>query len=170
MPVLVKLGAVGAPDAGAERLVALVRDAGCDGVVCVNTQTDYAALRPSLAPGDRALFDYYTRVFRGGVSGAPIAGVALAQAARAAAAARRLGPSSSSQRSSGNGRPAVEGVHGGGVGSAHDVAASRAAGCGLREWYTGLMLAMAGAPLREVYRRALPGEEEGACKRGGNDV
>ena len=156
VPVLVKLGAVGASPAAVEATVRLCHACGCDGVVAVNTQTNYAELRPALAPGDRALFDFYTRTFRGGVSGAPIRGVALAQAAAAADAARRLGLSSLSKK---GGRPAFEVVHVGGVATREDVGASRAAGCGLREWYTGLMFNMATEPLREVYPRALLGEK-----------
>lgn len=138
VPILVKLGDVG----DAEATVRLLAAHGIDGVVAVNTQRDYSAFE--LPAADRSLLEYYTERHAGGLSGPPIKELALKQAAAITSAVRSQGL---------QGKFAV--VHVGGLAGAVDVTHSRQTGAELRQWYTGLLGALAeggGRPL-ELYPR-----------------
>lgn len=110
---------------------------GIQGVVLLNTQTHYEDIRERLPKSDQPLFDFYTKNFKGGVSGRVIQG----DAARAAehfshwVEDMNLG---------------LKLIHAGGLGNKRDMDGSRAL-APLREWYTGLMNALATHPWTDVY-------------------
>ena len=136
VPILVKLGDVG----DAKKTVRFLSKLGVDGLVALNTQKDYAAFK--LPERDQALLSHYTAKYGGGLSGPPMLERSTKRAAEAqqAAADLRLG-----------GTFTV--IHVGGVQSAEDVQASRATGCELRQWYTGLMHGLAQPEPWSLYAR-----------------
>lgn len=115
------------------------------GLVGVNTQIDYDALRSRVAPQDHALFDYYTQVFRGGVSGAAIAPVSHEQIVQASLILLQE-------------KLPLELIHVGGIVNHADVVESRKYAV-LREWYTGLLLALGQESARTLYRKMVRGAE-----------
>jgi dihydroorotate dehydrogenase len=133
LPVLVKLAEFG----DVVETVRLFTELGVDGLVGVNTQKRYADFAAGLTPGDQRLLDYYTKAYAGGLSGPAIAEFARHQQT---AAAKAIADSGS----------ALKLVHVGGIAEPADVQASRQHAV-LREWYTGLMAALATRPLREIY-------------------
>jgi len=135
VPVLVKLGDVG----DAEETVKLLATCGVDGVVALNTQRDYSSFELPLA--DQSLLDHYTSIYGGGLSGPPIRERAMTQVAAVTAAVRK-------QRM--EGRFVV--IHIGGLSCAEDVQRSRSTGAELRQWYTGMVNALAeGESPRQLY-------------------
>ncbi|CAE8646991.1 unnamed protein product [Polarella glacialis] len=136
VPILVKLGDVGDADA----TVRLLAKLGVDGIVAVNTQKDYSSFE--LPVLDRQLLDYYTEQHSGGLSGPPIRERAMGQVKASAEAVRiqKL-----------DGKFSV--IHVGGLSSAEDMKLSRASGAHLRQWYTGLIGALAEGECRprELY-------------------
>ena len=136
VPILVKLGDVG----DAQQTVRFLSKLGVDGLVALNTQKDYAAF--TLPERDQALLSHYTAKYGGGLSGPPMLQRSTKQAAAAQQAATdlRLGR-------------AFTVIHVGGVQSAEDVQASRATGCELRQWYTGLMHGLAQPDPWSLYAR-----------------
>jgi len=112
---------------------------GIDGLVLTNTQIDYSNLRRNLSPKDHTLFDYYTQKYKGGVSGEAIRDVALKEVIKA--------------------REYIEEhnlnlnlIHVGGISTSEDVQQSRKY-ASLRQWYTGLMQALATTSAEEIYER-----------------
>ena len=138
VPLLVKLGSLGADDAEIADTVRFLAACGVDGLVAVNTQTDYAAFKAELSGVDWGMLSFYTKRFRGGFSGPPIFARSLDQVTRAARVVADEGL-------------ALTVVHAGGIEGAADVAASRAGGAALREWYTGLMHNIATRPVGRFY-------------------
>ena len=65
VPLLVKVGSIPEPEA----LVDILDANQIDGLIGLNTQTDYKTLGPELDPRDKKLFDYYTQNHAGGLSG-----------------------------------------------------------------------------------------------------
>jgi len=137
VPLLVKLGDLGASAGATVRFLAGL---GIDGLVALNTQKDYAAFDGALPPADRALLAHYTARYGGGLSGPPIFARSTAQVAAAAAAVAEQGLGDT-----------FTVIHVGGVQSEQDVRESRATGAPLRQWYTGLMHAIATLPTDQVY-------------------
>lgn len=126
VPIFVKLGDLG----DADETVRLLAKLGVDGIIALNTQRDYSSF--DLPKEDKSLLEYYTGVYGGGLSGPPIRERAMKQVAAATAAVR-------SQRL--EGRFVV--VHVGGISDAGDVQRSRGMGAELRQWYTGMVNALA---------------------------
>jgi len=98
------------------------------GVVLLNTQNDYDKMRTRLQRGDHRLFDYFTRNFRGGVSGK-----AMAEDSIEAASHAHLVIDSNHLK--------LNLIHVGGLLTKEDMDNSRMV-APLRQWYTGLMDAM----------------------------
>jgi len=138
VPILVKLGDVGDADA----TVKLLAKHGVDGIVALNTQRDYSSF--SLPENDRSLLEHYTSKYGGGLSGPPIRSRSMEQAAALATAVRKAGLQT---------RFFV--VHVGGLSDAEDVQRSRRTGAELRQWYTGMVNALAEGqhPPKELYPR-----------------
>jgi len=126
VPILVKLGDLGDADA----TVQLLSKQGIDGLVLLNTQRDYDAF--DLPALDKSLLEHYTNTYGGGLSGPPIKERSMKQAAAAIAAVKKQGLQN---------RFAV--VHVGGISDAEDVQRSRSTGAQLRQWYTGMVNALA---------------------------
>jgi len=126
VPVLVKLGDVG----DAASTVRLLAKHGVDGIVALNTQRDYDSF--DLPPQDKSLLEYYTSTYGGGLSGPPVRERSLKQAAAAVEGVRSQGL---------QGRFVV--VHVGGLSNEGDVHRSRDTGAELRQWYTGMINALA---------------------------
>lgn len=146
LPVVVKLST----DTSLEQLPGLINalvERAFDGVILGNTSTRYTELREHLHSDDRALFDYFTSTFGGGVSGALLRTSSLASCA---AAVRSLEHCRSEHE--------FHVIRCGGVASADDIAASAAAGVRLNQWYVGYFEGFA-AHGHNVYR------EISACMR-----
>lgn len=126
VPILVKLGDLG----DADTTVQLLAKHGVDGIVLLNTQRDYDAF--DLPSVDKSLLKHYTSTYGGGLSGPPIKKRSMQQAAAATAAVQKQGLQN---------RFVV--VHVGGISDAGDVQESRKTGAELRQWYTGMVNALA---------------------------
>lgn len=111
------------------------------GLVGVNTQTDYEALRQNICSSEQKLFNYYTEHFRGGVSGKAIQEIARAQIAQASLVLLEE-------------KLPLDLIHVGGIFSPQDVQESRKFAV-LREWYTGLMEGLAKRDAKTLYRDML---------------
>jgi len=138
VPLLVKLGDLGHP----EHTIPFLDALGIDGIVGLNTQKDYASY--ALDETDKRILDHYTSQHGGGLSGQAIQAKAFSQ----------IKAGSDFIRS--NPQIKLRLVHVGGIETAEDVQNSRAAGEAvvLREWYTGLMHALATLPTHIVYEIA----------------
>jgi dihydroorotate dehydrogenase len=126
VPIFVKLGDVGEPEA----TVQLLAKHGVDGIVALNTQRDYSSF--DLPALDKSLLEHYTSIYGGGLSGPPIKERSMKQAASVVAAVREQGLQNS-----------FVVVHVGGLSGARDVQSSRKTGAELRQWYTGMVNALA---------------------------
>jgi len=126
VPILVKLADVG----DAEGTVHLLAKHGVDGIVGLNTQRDYSSF--DLPMVDRSLLEHYTSAYGGGLSGPPIKERSMKQAEAVVEAVQKQGLQS---------RFIV--VHVGGLSNAEDVQRSRKTGAELRQWYTGMINALA---------------------------
>ena len=111
------------------------------GIVGVNTQTNYDLLRSKLACQDEKLFDYYTKTFRGGVSGKVIHAIAHEQIVQASLILLQE-------------KLPLELIHVGGIASHADVVESRKYTV-LREWYTGLLEALGKKDAKTLYAEML---------------
>ncbi len=99
---------------------------GYNGVNFGNTSTDYIGIRPRIHPKEQALFDYFTQIFTGGISGRPLKEKSLELCTAAADYEK-------------NGAPKQE-FHvwrTGGIDSAKDLEESRNAGVSMNHWFTG---------------------------------
>jgi len=123
-PLLVKFGSVPAQ----ETLLELDR-AGVQGVILLNTQNNYEKMKTRLQKGDHRLFEYFTQNFKGGVSGRAM----LEDSMEATAHARRVID---------NHKLKLEVIQVGGLFTKDDMERSRRLAT-LRQWYTGLMEALA---------------------------
>jgi dihydroorotate dehydrogenase len=131
-PLWVKFGST-----PSEASLQLMDQYGVEAVVLLNTQTDYEEIRTRLPKADIGLFDYYTRNFKGGVSGRVIQGDAAEAVEEVGQTIRRLGLG-------------LKIIHVGGLGCKGDMDGSRTL-APLREWYTGLMESLARHKLQQVY-------------------
>jgi dihydroorotate dehydrogenase len=125
LPVVVKLSTDTSLDQIPILMNALI-ERGFDGVILGNTSTRYNELRSHVHEADRPLFDYFTSTFGGGISGELLRSSSLASCAAACAAVRHIKP-----------QHEFHVVRCGGVASADDIAASRAVGVSLQQWYVG---------------------------------
>lgn len=125
LPVVVKLST----DTSLTQIPELVQvlvERGFDGIILGNTSTRYAELRPLIDEQDRALFDYFTTTYGGGLSGAPLRNDSLLACATAIDALNQIAPSHE-----------FHVIRCGGVATANDVLASQRIGVKLNQWYVG---------------------------------
>jgi len=125
MPVVVKFST----DTNLEQVPELVHalvERGFDGIILGNTSTRYDAHRPMIDTRDRAMYDYFTTTYGGGLSGSILRADSLASSKVAVDAARVLAPSQE-----------FHVIRCGGVSTAEDIEASRSAGILLNQWYVG---------------------------------
>ena len=125
VPVLVKFS----NDTETEQIPALLDllfELGYDGVNFGNTSTDYDKRRERIDLGERKLFDFYTRVFGGGVSGRSLKEISLELASRAVEYLRAGAPSQEFHI-----------IRTGGIETWEDIQNSERAGISLNQWYTG---------------------------------
>ena len=132
-PIFVKLGKIGDVETTVQALV----EAEVDGLVGLNTQTDYEHYRNRLE-GDFKIYDYYTKNHRGGLSGKIIKEHAFSEMHKVSefVKANEL---------------KLKLIHVGGISQKKDVIESRKH-FDLREWYTCLMTALASKKSTEIYR------------------
>jgi dihydroorotate dehydrogenase len=145
VPVWVKMRDAGNPDHTVDFLTKM----GIDGIVLTNTQINYPEIRRSVHQKDLQLFDYYTEVHKGGVSGPLIKTFAYQQVAGAASAIER-------QKS----RLVV--THVGGIGSWSDITHSKNLNPNivkLHEWYTGFMYALGAEDPSAIYKNMISGKK-----------
>eukprot|EP00755_Sulcionema_specki_P009127 Sspe_Gene.42792::Locus_20822_Transcript_2_2_Confidence_0.500_Length_1328::g.42792::m.42792/K00254/DHODH, pyrD; dihydroorotate dehydrogenase len=135
LPILVKFGKIPDPD----YTVKLLDRLGYTGIVGLNTQTDYEAWEGKLAPSDLRLFRWYTKTYKGGFSGPPILPRSLDVMAKCRDAVKRQGAQ-------------LTLIHVGGIEQPDDIPKSREVAV-LREWYTGLMHAVATSRVDTIYER-----------------
>lgn len=145
VPVLVKLADLGE----VEQTLRLLAELNVDGVVLVNTQKNYTDLADTIHEKDRALYEYYTKKFAGGVSGLAIKDYTNQQVCAALEVIERC-------------ELALTLIQVGGIHTAEDIAASRTLGTQgrgdilvLREWYTGFMAALGQQSWDQIYRGML---------------
>lgn len=128
VPVFIKLAELGE----AESVLPKIDRFGVDGLVLTNTHKNYQAVECTLAAEDKKLFDYYTKNYAGGISGALIKDYTCQQLKKAVnvISDRQL---------------KLKLIHVGGLATQEDFEKSRQVGPDivvLREWYTGLMKAL----------------------------
>ncbi len=140
LPVVVKLSCdVAPPDVA--RVVGALVELGFDGVNFGNTSTAFARHRGGILRAEIGLYDYFTGVFGGGVSGRPLKRDSLRLVEAAAEFLAKDAP----------GRE-LHVIRTGGVEDAGDVRRSLAAGASLCQWYSGFFDAF-GRHGHEVYRK-----------------
>jgi dihydroorotate dehydrogenase len=125
LPVVVKLST----DTALDQIPSLVRelvDRRFDGIILGNTSTRYADHREHIHKHDRALFDYFTNTYGGGLSGDILRSSSLQTCIHAAQAVRELKPAHE-----------FHVVRCGGVMSAADILETQAHGVLLHQWYVG---------------------------------
>ena len=125
LPVVVKFSTDTAPS-DVEALLDILCSLGYDGVNFGNTSTNYAHHRTMLHASDKALFDYFTQTFGGGVSGKPLDTLSLNLVRRASEVLRAKAP-----------KQEFHIIRTGGIATKADVEESFAAGASLCQWYTG---------------------------------
>lgn len=124
IPVIVKFS--NDTDSGlVHAIVEVLTTLGFSGVNFGNTSTQYARYRNAINQRDVAAFDYFTKTFGGGLSGAFLKASSLELAAKAV----QCIPETTAQE--------FHVVRTGGVETAEDITASRTAGIALCQWYTG---------------------------------
>ncbi len=97
-----------------------------DGIILGNTSTLYKEKRELIAPPDRAMYDFFTNSFGGGLSGAVVKQDSLALAKRAVEIVNNMYI-----------RQEFHVVRCGGVSSAADITEGQQHGIMLNQWYTG---------------------------------
>ena len=125
LPVIVKFSN-DTPFAKVPELLDLLFSLGFDGVNFGNTSEDYARHRKGISGKDKALFDYFTCTYGGGVSGRPLKEDSLLLSAMAAEYVK-------------HGPPPQEFhvIRTGGIESWKDIEESEQAGVSLNQWFTG---------------------------------
>jgi dihydroorotate dehydrogenase len=107
-------------------LLDLLFELGFDGVNFGNTRTAYAEIRDKVHPSERKLYDFFTKTFGGGVSGAFLKERSLALCARAVEYLKAGPPSQE-----------FHVVRTGGMESWDDIRESEKVGVPLNQWFTG---------------------------------
>lgn len=139
LPVVVKFS----NDTSVEQMPGVVNalhERGFNGIIIGNTSTRYAEHAAMIDARDRALYDHFTSMYGGGISGAPLRAASLALCGVALAARSACGAEST-----------FEVIRCGGVAGAEDIAASAAIGVRLNQWYVGYFEAF-GRVGHRVYR------------------
>jgi len=132
-PVFIKMGKI--PDA--RGLLELLLKENIEGLVALNTQTDYPTFKKLLHQKDHKLFDYYTGNYKGGMSGKIIREHSLSTI-------KNLNEINSTLPKK------IELIHVGGISNPEDVKQSRNY-CELREWYTCFMSALGSQEWENIY-------------------
>ncbi|HTZ41778.1 MAG TPA: hypothetical protein VMC07_01045 [Candidatus Omnitrophota bacterium] len=99
---------------------------GADGINLGNSSTDYDGLRNEIHMRELRLFDYYTKNFRGGISGRPLKDISLQISSVAAEYIKAI----PLERE-------FNVIRTGGIESSQDIAESNRYGISLNEWFTG---------------------------------
>ena len=140
LPVVVKFSTDTNPGY-VDDLVRVLIERGFDGIILGNTSTQYDAVRPIIDGRERGVYDHFTRVYGGGLSGRPLRAASLELCARA----RRAAEACAATRE-------FHVIRCGGVATAADIEASRSEGILLNQWYVGYFDAFA-VNGHDVYRR-----------------
>lgn len=125
LPVIVKFSTDTEPEQIPE-LMNLLFEQGFDGVNFGNTSTQYQKHRASIDAKEQKLYDYFTKEFGGGISGAPIREASLMLATKAVEHLKQHPP-----------KQEFHVIRTGGIESWKDIEASEKAGISLNQWYTG---------------------------------
>ncbi|MBI5228357.1 hypothetical protein HY988_07220 [Candidatus Micrarchaeota archaeon] len=150
IPVIVKFSN-DTPVGQVHILMDILFSLGYDGVNFGNTSTNYAKMRQTIAPGERALFDYYSTSpefgVGGGVSGRPLKLISLMVASEAARYLKAGPPPQEFHVS-----------RTGGIDCWEDAQTSLAAGISYVQWFTGYFerLRIDG---NNVYRKMFEGDK-----------
>lgn len=107
-------------------VVDLLLELNYDGINLGNTSTDYHGMRNKIHPRELALYDFYTKNFRGGLSGNPLKEVSLALASVAVEYVKACSP-----------HQEFHVTRTGGIETREDISDSKNAGVSLNGWYTG---------------------------------
>lgn len=99
---------------------------GYDGVNLGNTSTQYNHYGEDIHPREQGLYEYFTKTFGGGISGAPLREQSLALAATAVQYLRKSSPAHE-----------FHVIRTGGIFDAEDIRSSEASGISLNQWFTG---------------------------------
>ena len=107
-------------------LLDLMFEKGFDGINIGGTSTQYDILRDKIHPDERKLFDYFTKTFKGGISGRPLKERSLELTARAVEYLKAGGPSQE-----------FHVIRTGGIENWNDIIESERVGVKLNQWFTG---------------------------------
>jgi len=99
---------------------------GFDGVNFGNTSTDYEGYKDSIDKSERPIYDYFTKTFKGGVSGRPLKDSSLMLASIAVRYLKKGGP-----------KQEFHVIRTGGIENAEDIKESEREGISLNQWFTG---------------------------------
>ena len=134
-PIIIKLGDVG----DVTQTLRFYDEKSIDALALCNTQKAYSSFVSKIDARDRALYNFYTHTYKGGVSGKPIYDFVLGEIKKAHNLLEESGSS-------------MKLLHVGGIFSPEDVAESRSfSSVVLRQWYTGFMHALSTQVFRDVY-------------------
>ncbi len=125
VPVVVKFSN-DVPLSMVSEIVEKLCDFGFDGVNFGNTSVDYATHRERLHPVEQPYYDFFVRMFGGGVSGRPLKEESLLRCVAAVEYVRQHPPAQE-----------FVVIRTGGIEGAEDVRESLQKGIGLCQWYTG---------------------------------
>ena len=134
IPVFIKMGKIPDPSG----LLNLLVKEKIEGLVALNTQTNYLNFKNLLNEKDHKLFDYYTNKYKGGLSGKIIKEHSF-ETIKSLSEINATLPKK------------IELIHVGGISNPDDVKRSREF-CGLREWYTCFMSALGTQSWEDIYK------------------
>ena len=133
VPILVKMGSFG----NIQTTIDLLEKLNIDGLIGLNTQTNYPLLSEALPVVDQKLLSYYTDNYKGGVSGPVIKDISFGQITEAAEYVKTK-------------QYKIKLIHVGGLENKSDITTSRDI-AQLRQWYSGLMTAISTRPINKIY-------------------
>lgn len=110
----------------AEDLTAACIDLGYDGINILNTGTDYNKYRKQIHPSDLKLFDYFTNIHGGGLSGRPLKDPSLFISSVAVMQKEKRKP-----------KQEFHVFRTGGIENAEDLLISERSGISMNQWFTG---------------------------------
>lgn len=131
LPVVVKFSVDTDPQQ-IPALLSMLIDLNYDGIILGNTSTDYSKHAAAVDPHDRPLYDFFTKNFGGGLSGALVRQDAQDLARIAQQTLDSIKPSRE-----------FHVIRCGGIAQASDLRSSQADGIQLHQWYTGYYEAFA---------------------------